>query len=111
MLCRLLIVSMFALPFQPAMAGMITTDQALAASAGQANRNTLTSLLDRSDVAQQLQAQGVDPQDAKLRVAAMTDQEVASLTGQIQSLPAGGISGWWVLIIVGALVWYIYAYK
>ncbi len=112
MLCRLLIVSMFALPFQPAIAGMISTDQVLAAGAGQTNRNTLMSLLDRSDVAQQLQTQGVDPQAAKLRVAAMTDQEVATLTGQIQSLPAGAsVSGWWVLVIVGLLVWYIYAYK
>lgn len=112
MLCRLLIVSLFALPFQPAMAGMISTEQALAASAGQANREALTNLLNRSDVATQLQAQGVDPQAAKLRVASMTDQEVNTLAGQVQSMPAGGISGWWIgLIVVALVVWYFYAYK
>lgn len=112
MLCRVLIVSMFALSFQPAMAGMISTEQALAASAGQANRDALTNLLNRSDVASQLQAQGVDTKDASLRVAAMTDQEVNALTGQIQSLPAGGFSGWWAAVIIAALViWYVYAYK
>ena len=38
MLCRLLIVSLLAMPFSPAMAGMIGTDEALAASTAQANR-------------------------------------------------------------------------
>ena len=112
MLCRLLIVSLFALPFQPAMAGMISTDQALAASAGQANRDALTNLLNRSDVVSELQAQGVDTKAATSRVASMTDQEVSALTGQIQSLPAGAnATGWWIAIVVALVIWYLYAYK
>jgi hypothetical protein len=38
----------------------------------------------------------------------MTDAEVASVVGQIDSLPAGGTSGWaivGVLLVIG-LIWY-----
>jgi hypothetical protein len=111
MLCRLLIVSLLAMPFSPAMAGMIGTDEALAASSAQANRATVLEALTRADVATQLQSQGVDPAAAKARVASMTDQEVTALAGQIDSLPAGAKSsaGWWVAaIVIVALVWYFY---
>ena len=110
MLCRLLIVSLLAMPFSPAMAGMIGTDEALAASTAQANRATVLAALARADVATQLQSQGVDPAAAKARVASMTDQEVTALSGQIDSLPAGAKSsaGWVAAIIIVALIWYFY---
>src|SRR5438477_3970904 len=110
MLCRLLIVSLLAMPFSPAMAGMIGTDEALAASTAQANRATVLAALTRGDVATQLQSQGVDPAAAKARVASMTDQEVTALAGQIDSLPAGAKSsaGWVAAIIIVALIWYFY---
>lgn len=109
MLCRLLIVSLFAMPFSPAMAGMIGTDEALAASAAQTSRATVLAALSRADVATQLQSQGVDPSAAKVRVASMTDQEVTSLAGQIDSLPAGANSnGWVAVIIIAVIVWYFY---
>lgn len=65
----------------PVQAGMLPTD---------ADRAQIFSLLDREEVRTQLQANGVNPADVKARVAAMTDEEVAQLTGQIESLPAGG---------------------
>jgi hypothetical protein len=111
MLCRLLIVSLFALSFQPAMAGVIATDQAITSTAPQTDREALISTLSRSDVAGQLLAQGVDTDAAKLRVASMTDQEVAALNGQIASLPAGASSsgtGWAVAIIIVLVVWYFW---
>ena len=110
MLCRLLIVSLLAMPFSPAMAGMIGTDEALAASTAQASRATVLSALTRADVATQLQSQGVDPTAAQARVASMTDQEVTALAGQIDSLPAGAKSsaGWVVAIIIVAVIWYYY---
>ena len=92
MLCRFLIASMFAMSFQSAMAGMIGTEQAVAAASAQAERAALINTLSRSDVANQLQSQGVDPEAAKARVASMTDQEVATLVGKIDSLPAGASS-------------------
>jgi hypothetical protein len=108
-LCRFLIASLFAMSFQSAMAGMIGTEQAVAAASTQAQRTALINTLSRSDVANQLQSQGVDPEAAKARVASMTDQEVATLAGQIDSLPAGALSsgaGWAIAIVIVVVVWY-----
>jgi hypothetical protein len=55
-----------------------------------AERERLTSLLERSEVRARLQALGVDPAKARERVAALTDAEAAQLAAQIDGLPAGG---------------------
>jgi len=110
MLCRFLIASMFAMSFQSAMAGMIGTDQAVASASTQAERAALINALSRSDVASQLQSQGVDPAAAKARVASMTDQEVTMLAGKIDSLPAGASSGtgWAIAIVAVLVIWYFW---
>lgn len=106
-LCRLLIVLMAWTPFQWAHAGVISTDQAIASA--QADRAAVLSLIQRSDVAGQLQSLGVDLATAKDRVAAMTDNEVRSLTDTLHSMPAGADgTGIVVLILIGVLVWYFY---
>jgi hypothetical protein len=107
---RLLIALMIWMPYQIATAGMIGTDQVVTSSP-QADRTTVLNFLNRSDVAGQLQTLGIDPSTAKDRVAAMTDQEVQSLAGQISAMPAGGIStGAAVLLIVliAAAVWWFW---
>jgi hypothetical protein len=107
MTCRALIVSLMALSFQTANAGMIGADQA----AAQTDRGFVMSVLNRAETAAQLQAQGVDPQMARERVAAMTDQEVQALAQDIQTAPAGAsANGWWAVVIIAALVWY-FAYR
>ncbi len=68
----------------PVHAGMLPTD------AANPERSRVLNILDREDVLAQLKAHGVSPADVKARVAAMTDDEVAQLAGQIDSLPAGG---------------------
>jgi uncharacterized protein DUF6627 len=105
-LCNLLIVLMAWTPFQMAFAGVISTDQAVAASA-QADRAAVLSVISRSDVSSQLQSLGLDAATAKDRVAALTDEEVRSLNGQLQALPAGG-DGWAIaaVILIGVLIWY-----
>lgn len=110
MLCRFLIASLFAMSFQPSMAGMIGTDQAMSTTAMSTERAALIGTLSRTDVAGQLLVQGVDPEAAKLRVASMTDQEVAALSGKFDLLPAGASSGtgWAVAIVVVLLVWYFW---
>jgi hypothetical protein len=105
--CRMLIVCMGAFPFG-AYAGMVGTDEVAAAAQAQGSRERLRELLARSEVRSQLQDFGVSPAAAQQRVSALTDAEVASLAGQIDSLPAGGTSGWAVaagLLIIG-LIWY-----
>lgn len=111
MLCRLLIASLFAMSFQPSIAGMIGTEQAVVTTSTSAARAALVNTISRSDVASQLLSQGVDPEAAKLRVASMTDQEVAALSGRIDSLPAGASSSgtnWAIAIVVVLLIWYLW---
>ncbi|OGA02051.1 MAG: hypothetical protein A2Z64_05170 [Betaproteobacteria bacterium RIFCSPLOWO2_02_67_12] len=95
------------MPIHMAQAGIISTDQAIMSA--QSDRAAVLNLIQRSDVAGQLQSLGVDLAAAKDRVGAMTDDEVRSLAGQLQSLPAGADgTGLVVLILVGVLVWYFF---
>ena len=104
---RILIVCMIGLPFQ-VQAGLIGTDQVVSAAQALAARDMVTSFIDRTEVASQLQTLGLTAQDAKDRVAALTDQEVAKLAGQMQSLPAGADGGALILLIlIGVLVWWL----
>lgn len=103
---RLLIVLMAWTPYQIAQAGMIGTDQVVAA-ASQADRGSVLNFVSRSDVTSQLQAMGLDPATAKDRVAAMTDEEVRYVAGKIESMPAGADgAGLLLLIIIIALIWW-----
>jgi hypothetical protein len=107
---RFLIALMIWTPYQIATASMIGTDQVVA-STSQADRTTVLNFLSRSDVANKLQSLGLDPATANDRVAAMTDQEVQSLAGRINSMPAGGLSdGATVLliIVIAAAVWWFW---
>ena len=98
-ICRLMIALMIWTPFQVAQAGMIGTD-AVVSTASHADRAALVQLLTRSDVAGQLQSLGIDASTAKDRVAALTDQEVQSLAGRINSLPAGADGAGLLLLVL-----------
>jgi len=74
-----LLVICIAVPL-PSQGAMLATDTAL----GAAQRDQVSLLLERADV--------------QARVAALTDEEVAQLAGQLDRLPAGGEG------IIGALV-------
>ena len=107
-ICRLLIALTIWTPFQVAQAGMIGTETVVS-TVSQVDRAALVQLLTRSDVASQLQSFGIDAATAKDRVAALTDQEVQSLTGQINSLPAGADgAGLLLLVIVVLAVWWLW---
>lgn len=111
MISRLLVVSMVLLPFQTIQAGMVSTDQVSATASAQANRAMVMSMVNRADVASQLQSMGIDQSSAQARVAAMTDSEVQSLANQIDSMPAGASSsnsGWWIaaVVIIAIIIWY-----
>src|SRR3954469_13602980 len=106
---RLLVALMVWMPYQIATAGMIGSDQVTATSP-QADRTTVLNFLARSDVSGRLQTLGLDPSTAKDRVAAMSDQEVQSLAGQINAMPAAGTSGGAILLIIliAAAVWWFW---
>jgi hypothetical protein len=104
--CRALVISLLALSFQTANAGLIGADQA--AGSTSAERALVLSSLDRSEVIAQLQTAGVDPLAARERVKAMSDQEIHAMAQDIQTAPAGGVStwGWVAVVLIAALVWY-----
>ena len=109
-ICRLLIAMMIWMPYQIATAGMIGTDQVVT-STTQADRTAVLSFLTRADVANKLHSLGIDPSTANDRVAAMSDQEVQSLAGRINSLPAGADVSWGavlLIILIAAAVWWFW---
>jgi hypothetical protein len=109
-LCRLLIALMIWTPYQFATAGMIGTDKVVT-SAAQTDRTTVLNFMTRGDVQKQLQAMGVNASTAKDRVAAMSDDEVRSLAGRINSMPAGAMSDGaaiLLIIVIAAAVWWFW---
>ena len=106
MTCHALVVSLLALSFQTASAGMIGADQV--APTAPVDRGMVLAVLDRAETTAQLQAQGIDPDMARARVAAMTDQEVQAMAQDMQTAPAGALSsgGWLAVVLIAAAVWY-----
>jgi hypothetical protein len=92
-----------------ASAAMITTAEARAATIASTARANVASIVSRADVARELQAMGIDPQTARARIAAMTDEEARTLAGRVDALPAGGVSGafGWVVAAAVAITLYI----
>lgn len=100
--CALLLaVSLMGMQLAPAQAGMIGTAQMLAAEQERVDRDTLAAMLEREDLQRQLASLGVDVNDARDRVASLTDAEVARINQHIETLPAGsGVVGVILLIFV-----------
>lgn len=105
--CRMLIVCLAVFPFS-SYAGMIGTSELIAAVPAQDARDKIQQFVQRSEVRNQLQNLGISPAAAQARVNALTDAEVASIAGRIDSLPAGGFSTWaaGVTLLIIGLIWY-----
>jgi hypothetical protein len=74
----------------PVQATMVGTGDILQQHDRDLAREKVVAFMDRQDVAKYLNAWGVDPVEAKARVAVMTDEEVSTIAGKIDQLPAGG---------------------
>lgn len=98
----LLTAALLGTSITPAQAAMIGTSQVLAAERGSLDRDRLRSLLEREDLQRQLAAMGIDVQQARDRVATLTDAEVAQLNQRVGALPAGGdtVLGVFVLLLL-----------
>lgn len=92
MTSRLLIASVLSLglPLQSAYAGLVGTDKVAASAQSKSERERIRTFLDREDVRKELQAQGIDANTAKARVAALTDEEALKVAGKLDTMPAGG---------------------
>jgi hypothetical protein len=69
----------------------------------------INAQLSRADVREALIDLGVDPTQATARVGALTDAEVALLDRQLAQLPAAGDGGWILLVIVLAVLIWMFA--
>jgi hypothetical protein len=94
----------FAGMVQSAQAGELISTEQVAATEGLRSaadtRAQLLAALERADVAAVLVERGVSLQQARLRVAALTDAEAARLAAQIDRAPAGASELVGTLVIV-----------
>jgi hypothetical protein len=72
----------------PAWAGVISTGQMLHQHMA-IDKASLVSALDQEQVRRQLVDRGVDPEQARLRLAALDDEQIAAIQANMDALPAG----------------------
>lgn len=76
---------------------LISTQAALSAERADADRERIQEILSRTEVQEQLIAQGVDLAEVEARVAALSAEEAQLMAEQLEQLPAGAS-------VVGALL-------
>jgi hypothetical protein len=102
-LCRIALVAIaLVLPFGGARAGIVPTHEIAAHEGIEAQREKVREFMAREEVADKLVELGVAPELAKKRAEALTDEEVMTIAGKVDQLPAGARSwsGTEVLLIV-----------
>lgn len=89
------------LPMGHAYAALVSTGQVVEQAAAQDDRARVMEFMGRQDVREQLEALGVDADEARRRAATMSDQEIQQIAGRLNELPAGqGALG----VILGAIL-------
>lgn len=74
-----------------ASAGIVSAGKAVQAESTISHLKNVRIFLAREDVRANLEALGVDPARAQERVAAMSAEELATLSDRIDAVPAGGL--------------------
>ncbi len=97
------------LPIVHVSAALIDNDRVAEIQTVEGERAFVNEFMNRADVRKQFEAFGVNSDEAELRVAALSDAEVAQLAEQIKTSPAGqgaigGIIGAVVLIFIVLLI-------
>ncbi len=88
----------------PIQAAMIGNDTLVKKALHDLNVKQVITMLDKTEVQEQLIQMGVDPIAAKSRVGQLNDEELSSLVKNIETLPAGGDAGGTLLTIFIILV-------
>ncbi|MDX1392702.1 MAG: PA2779 family protein [Rheinheimera sp.] len=83
-----------------AAAGVYSSDQVVAQQQHQFSQQQVLAFVDSAEVQQKLIQLGVSPDDAKQRIASMTTTELDALNTQLNDMPAGGIVGTIVTVLV-----------
>jgi hypothetical protein len=89
------------MPLGVAQAALVGTEQVVDPSQAETNRAYVAAFVAREDVRDEMRKMGVDPDEARRRVAVMSDVEIQRVAARINEAPAGqGAAG----AIIGALV-------
>jgi hypothetical protein len=92
------------LPYQAALAALVDTEEVTSSAKGNEVRARLHQYLAREEVQAALRAQGIDLVEAQARVASLTDAEIAQIASRLDELPAGGVLGFVILVLVVVLL-------
>lgn len=98
----IVVFSLFSVLLPPAKAALVSTAQAVSAIDTEQTRSKLRVLFDREDVQTQLEAWGVDPQEARAIIDTLSDHELKDLSARMDQMPAGG--GALETIVVAVLI-------
>lgn len=99
-----LLTLLLSVPSPAVQAALIDTEAALNPLQSRNDRQLVKTFLERTDVQQALIAQGIDPFEAQMRVDSLTDSEIAAIKDKIDNLPAGGVLGFVILVLVIVLL-------
>ncbi len=90
--CLLVAASLtLSLPLPAARAAMVGTEAVVeTVTPVEADRARLRALLLRDEARAQLETYGITRDEAAARLDALSDQEIAQITGKLDALPAGG---------------------
>jgi len=95
---KFILMALLWLAMLPAYAAMVPTVQF---TAEPERAHLRINIAQRQQIEQQLIELGVEPAEASVRVAQMTDQQISSLQGEIANLPAGAaVSNIELLLII-----------
>ncbi len=113
-MCRVLALPMAVamltvwMPWGAARAALVPTDSVISTLTAEQDRQTILKFLSREDVAKQFESFGVSSDEAKARVATMSNAELRQFAGKIDQLPAGqdgvGIAFLIIVLLFVALV-------
>ncbi len=93
-------------PVAPVSAALVGNDQMASEQQAMSDRAFVKTFMERGDVQKQFEDLGVNPDEAKQRVDALSDAEVAQLADEIKSSPAGqGVIG--ALIGAGLIIFLV----
>lgn len=90
--------------YQSASAAMIGTEKLLQAGNNQKTRDYLHQLVDREEIKSALVSQGIDPQEAQLRIQSLTDHEIELIADKIDNLAAGRGVVIFSMVIVAVII-------
>jgi hypothetical protein len=98
-LCPMLVLGM-----SQANAAVFSSEQVISNQQFNFNKQQVLSYVDSAEVQNKLIELGVSPADAKQRIANMTAEELNALNSQMNEMPAGGIVGVVVTVLVVVVV-------